>query len=153
MNREEIKHYVNELHWHLPEETQQDAINWLVANMPLNQLASVFPTYGKSYWQNSVKVVMEIGYPYNIAAFPNMVELFQDLNWPGAEDAVQYFQTLEKQIVTPFLEAGGKQAMIEQDEQWLWFLYAVCERFQMDRADFRDGTVFDAMEETYARDA
>ena len=152
MNREEMTYYVHELHWHLPEETQQQAVDWLVANAPLNQLAYVFPTYSKSYWQNSVKVVREIGYPYNIAAFPSMVELFQDINWPGAEEAIEYFGTLEKQVVAPFIEAGGKQTIAEQDDQWLWFLYAVCGRLQIERALFRDGTVFDVMEKIYERD-
>ena len=148
-----VKHYVHELHWHLPEEIQQEAVDWLVKYAPREQLALVFPPSGKKYWQNSVKVIQKIGYPDNQSAFPRMVELFQDINWPGAEEAVQYFQTLEKSIVAPYIEAGGKHAIAEQDDEWLWFLYAVCERLHIERADFLDGTVFDAMEEIYARDA
>ncbi|MEK4385820.1 hypothetical protein MKZ25_08415 [Solibacillus sp. FSL W7-1464] len=153
MDVELIKHYVYELHWHLPEEIQQEAIGWLVAHTPRHQLALVFPPYGKNYWKNSMKVVTKIGYPYNIAAFPSMVKLFQDINWPGAEEAVQYFQTLQKSTVLPYIEAGAKQAMAEQEEQWLWFLYAVCERLHIVRGDFLDSIVFDKMEEIYTRDA
>ena len=153
MDEELIKHYAYELHWYLPEEIQQEAIDWLVEFTPRDQLALVFPPGGKKYWQNSVKVVEKIGYPDNVAAFPRMVELFQDINWPGAEESVQYFKTLPKAIVVPFIEAGGRQAMVEQDDQWLWFLYAVCERLQIERVDFSDGAVFDAMEEIYERDA
>lgn len=153
MDVELIKHYVYELHWHLPEETQQEAIDWLVAHTPRLQLGLVFPPYGKSYWQNSMKVVEKVGYPDNIAAFPSMVELFQDMNWPGAEEAVHYFQTLHKSTVLPFIEVGARQAITKQDDQWLWFLYAVCERLQIERADFLDGAVFDAIEDIYDRDA
>lgn len=153
MDNELMKHYVYELHWHLPEEIQQEAIDWLVAHTPRNQLGLVFPQYGKRYWQNSVKVVTEIGYPDNIAAFPSMVKLFQDINWPGAEEAVHYFQTLHKSTVLPFIEAGARQAKTEHDDQWLWFLYVVCERLHIERQDFLDGAVFDVMEEIYARDA
>ena len=153
MDPELIKHYAHELHWHLPEEIQQEAVDWLVAYTPRDQLALIFPPYGKSYWQNSVKVIAKIGFPDNVAAFPSMVELFQDINWPGAEEAMQYFQTLEKAIVVPYIEAGGKQAIAEKDEQWLWFLYAVCERLHIERIDFLDGTVFDAMEDINKRDA
>lgn len=153
MDIELIKHYVYELHWYLPEETQQEAIDWLVANTPRNRLALVFPTYGKRYWQNSVKVVEKIGYPDNIAAFPILVELFQDINYPGAEEAVNYFQTLHKSTVLPFIEAGARQAIKERDDQWLWFLYAVCERLQIERGDFIDAGVFEVMAEIYARDA
>ena len=69
-----------------------------------------------------MKVVETIGCPYKVAAFPKMVELLQVMNWPGAREAVAYFKTLPKNIVLPFIEAGGKQAMQEQDDQWLWFL-------------------------------
>lgn len=153
MDIELIKHYVYELHCHLPEETQREAIEWLVAHTPRHQLALVFPPYGKNYWQNSVKVVTKIGYPDNIAVFPSMVQLFQDINWPGAEEAVEYFQTLQKSTVLPFIEVGGELAMTKQDEQWLWFLWAVCERLHIERGDFLDSTVFDKMEEINARDA
>ena len=121
-----IRLYAYAMHWHLPEEKQTEAIEWLIENTPRNQLAFVFPPYAKSCWQNGVKVIEAVRYPDNEAAFPRMVELFQDINWPGAREAVLYFQTLEKTIVSPFIEAGGKQAIDEQDEQWLWFLYTVC---------------------------
>ena len=152
MDEDLIKRYAYELHWHLPEEKQREAIDWLVEYTPRDQLALIFTPFNKACLQNGVKVVEAIGYPANQAAFPQLVELFQDINWPGAEEAVQYFQTLEKAVVVPFIEAGGKQAIAEEDEQWLWFLYAVCERLAIERVDFRDGRVFDAMKQIYERD-
>ena len=144
-----IKLYAYELHWHLPEEKQQKAIEWLTANTPRNQLALVFPPYAKSCWQNAMKVIEAVGYPQNETAFPRVVELFQDINWPGAEEAVLYFQTLDKTVVVPYIEAGAKQAIAERDWQWLWFLYAVCERLLIERADFHEQAVFDVMKECY----
>ena len=152
MDIELIKHYVHELHWQLPEETQNEAIEWLIENTPRDQLALIFPPYSKSCWQNAMKVIEAIGYPDNEAAFPRMVELFQDINWPGAEEAVLYFQTLEKAIVIPYIEAGAKKSMVERDDQWLWFLYVVCKRLMIKRADFQGGAVFDAMKERYEND-
>lgn len=144
-----IKLYAYELNWHMPEHLQQEAIDWLVEYTPRDQLALVFPPYAKRCWQNAVKVVETIGYPDNVAAFPSLVELFQDLNWPGAEEAVLYFQTLDKEVVLPFIEAGGRQAIADNDLDWLWFLYAVCERLKIERNDFEDATVFDAMKTYY----
>lgn len=152
MDEDLIKRYAYKLHWHLPEEKQKEAIEWLVEYTPRDQLALVFPLDAKSCWQNAMKVIEAIGYPDNRVAFPRLVELFQDINWPGAEEAVQYFQTLEKAIVLPFIEAGGKQAITEEGEQWFWFLYAVCERLAIERVDFRDGRVFDVMKQIYERD-
>lgn len=152
MDKDLIRKYAYELHWHLPEEIQQQAIAWLTENTPHDQLALVLPPYAKSCWQNAMKVIEAIGYPHNKAAFPSVVELFQDINWPGAEEAVLYFQTLEKAVVIPYIEAGAKQAIAECDEQWLWFLYAVCERLSIEQAEFQDQVVFDTMKECHDRD-
>ena len=152
MNKEEMSYYVHQLHWHLPEETQQNAIDYLIDNAPLNELGQLFSLSNKPHWQNCMKVVTAIGYPYNIAAFPKMVELFQDINWPGANEAVDYFKTLDKQFVVPYIEAGGKQAMKERDDQWLWFLYTVCERLGIERTDFNDGAIYDEMARIYELD-
>ena len=152
MNKEEMSYYVHEMHWHLPEETQQNAIDYLIDNAPLNELGQLFSLSNKPHWQNCMKVVTAIGYPYNIAPFPKMVELFQDINWPGANEAVDYFRTLDKQFVVPYIEAGGKQAMKERDDQWLWFLYTVCERLGIERTDFNDGAIYDEMARIYELD-
>lgn len=152
MNKEEMSYYVHQLHWHLPEETQQNAIDHLIDNAPLNELGQLFSLSNKPHWQNCMKVVTAIGYPYNIAAFPKMVELFQDINWPGANEAVDYFKTLDKQFVVPYIEAGGKQAMKERDDQWHWFLYTVCERLGIERTDFNDGAIYDEMARIYELD-
>lgn len=147
-----IRLHAYELHWHLPEETQQEAIEWLIENTPRNQLPLIFPPYAKSCWQNAMKGIEAVGYPHNEAAFPRVVELFQDINWPGAEEAVLYFQTLDKTLVVPYIEAGAKQAIKERDSAWQWFLYAVCERLLIERADFQEQPVFDAMKECYEKD-
>lgn len=100
-----------------------------------------------------MKVIEVIGYPHNETAFPRIVELFQDINWPGANEAVLYFQTLDKTVVVPYIEAGAKQAIAERDWEWLYFLYMVCERLLMERADFKQMVVFDAMKDCYDKDA
>lgn len=148
-NPDIIKLHAYELNWHMPEHLQQEAIDWLVEYADRDQLALVFPPYAKRCWQNAVKVVEKIGYPENIAAFPTMDELFQDINWPGAEEAVLYFQTLEKNVVLPFIEAGGRQAIATNDRDWLFFLYAVCERLTIVRDDFEEAAIFDAMKTQY----
>ncbi|MEG0471631.1 MAG: DUF5071 domain-containing protein [Solibacillus sp.] len=152
MDRDLIIHYAFQLNWHLPEEQQQDAIDWLIENTPKDKLALIFPKYSKFCWQNAMKVIEGIGYPNNKPAFPRMLELFQDLNWPGAEEAVVYLQTIETTVITPYIEAAARQAKTEQDDQWLWFLYAVCERLNIERSLFQDSTIFDEMRECYEKD-
>lgn len=152
MDSELIKHYAYELNLHLPEDIQKEAMEWLIENTPSDQLVLVFPPYGKRCWQNGVKFIEKIGYPENEAAFPRLVELFQDINWPGSEEAVQYFEALEKAVVIPYIEAGAKQAIDKHDDQWLWFLFGVCERLMIEREDFRDCSIFDVMKRIYDED-
>ena len=152
MDRELIIHYAYQLNWHLPEKHQQDAIDWLIHNTPHHQLALIFPKYNKYCWQNAMKVIEAIGYPNNEPAFPSLMELFQDLNWPGAEEAVMYLQTIETNIVTPYIEAAAKQAKEQHDGQWLWFLYAVCERLTIQREMFQDSAIYDLMKDYYDND-
>ena len=49
-----IQHYAHKLRWHLPEETQNEAIEWLIENTPRDQLALIIPPYSKSCWQNAM---------------------------------------------------------------------------------------------------
>lgn len=85
---ERMQQHVCALDWHLVEETQQEAIEWLVKYIPREQLSLLLsPHTEKSCWQNAVQVVARIGYTENEAALPHLVELFQDLNWPGAQEA------------------------------------------------------------------
>lgn len=83
MDLKRLTSYTAQLDWHLPEETQEAAIAWLIEHMPREQLSLLFSPYTeKSCWQNAVQVVVAIGYPENEVALPHLVELFQDLNWP-----------------------------------------------------------------------
>ena len=38
MDKELIIHYAYQLNWHLPEDDQQDAMDWLVREVPCDQL-------------------------------------------------------------------------------------------------------------------
>ena len=42
--------------------------------------------------------------------------------------------------------------MKENDDQWLWFLYTVCEQLQLERTHFYAGTIFDELVRIYKRD-
>ena len=42
--------------------------------------------------------------------------------------------------------------MAEQDRQWLWFLYAVCERLHIESSQFQNSTIFDEMKDCYDND-
>lgn len=57
-------------------------------------------------------------------------------------DILRFLQTIETTSVCLYIQAAAKQAKTEQDHQWLWFLYAVCERLNIERAQFQDDSIF-----------
>lgn len=145
-------YYVSLLHWDTPLYLQLEAIEWLAEHVRGEQLCELFNITGKMEWSNVVRIVQRIGYPDNEAALPKLVELFQDMNWPGAIEALRYLQTLDKSIVLPYIEAGAEEARRTNDDSWLWFLYSACTDLHICRDHFVDGTLFDLMQHYYDHD-
>lgn len=46
-----MNYYIHELHWHLPEDTQQQAIDYLTEHAPLNDLGKLVALSNKPHWQ------------------------------------------------------------------------------------------------------
>ena len=65
------------------------------------------------------------------------MELFQDLNWPGALEAIDYFRTIDKHVVEKYIEVAIAQAKATNDEDWLYFLSMVCEELHIEGQDFK----------------
>lgn len=145
-------YYVPLLHWDTPLYLQLEAIEWLAEHVRGAQLCELFNITGKMEWPNVVRIVQCIGYPDNEAALPKLVELFQDMNWPGAIEALRYLQTLDKSIVLPYIEAGAEEARRTNDDSWLSFLYSACADLRIRRDHFVDGTLFDLMQHYYDHD-
>lgn len=55
-----IQQYVQNLHWHLPEETQNEAMEWLIEHTPRDQLALVLSPFNKVCYKTMSKMRRKI---------------------------------------------------------------------------------------------
>lgn len=145
VDEELMIHYAYRLNWHLPKEQQEEAIELLAAEVPREKLPLIFLKYAKECWPNAIKVMEKVGYPQNEAAFPKLFKLFQDLNWPGAIEAVEYLKSVDKKVVANYLEKASVQAEQKGDTEWLYFLNEVREQLNIGPAYFRDKETYHYM--------
>jgi len=118
MDNFEINQLIKNLSWDLPEDTQLNAIQKLLEIEPENCNLLLNPML-KATWENATLVIEKIGYPRNKAAIPSLLELFQDLNWPGVEKAFTILSQVDKCDLIPLIEDAIMKAYVEKDYIWL----------------------------------
>jgi hypothetical protein len=141
---EKIIYYIYNLNWQLPKETQDEAIEILSGISP-DKAHMLIPKYGKSCWENGVRIVNKMGYPRNKKALPKLAFLLQDRNWPGALDAIEVFRHLGKNISVPYIENECEAAIKCEDDDWLEHLYFATDSLGMSEEDFRNPTTYQLM--------
>ena len=143
-----VVYYSYKLNWHLPEEIQNDAKEFL-SQVSKEQLPLIFQTYAKECWENAVDVVETVGYPDNELALPKLYELFKDINWPGALKALEYLKGLERSVNCVYLEKACSEASKEKDLEWLYFLHEVSEQLHINKQDFNNKDLYNQMKKAY----
>lgn len=143
-----VVYYSYKLNWHLPEEIQDNAKEFL-SQVSKEQLPLIFQNYAKECWENAVAVVVSVGYPKNELAIPKLYELFMDMNWPGALKALEYLKEIEHSVNVKYLENACAKAVEEKDTEWLYFLYGVSEELNINQNDFKDCSLYNQMKKIY----
>ncbi|MGO4890635.1 DUF5071 domain-containing protein [Anaerobacillus sp. MEB173] len=109
------------LSWHKPVDVQEKAIKEL-SNLKGNEVVFLAKKSNelcsKECWQNASVVLKQIGYPNNKAAFPYLMEWFQDLNHPGVANIIDLLSEIDKNELKPHIEQAILKAMEEKDEDW-----------------------------------
>lgn len=91
LKNEEIMYYVHNLNWHLPERIQKEAIQ-ILSQLPPDKVDLLLSEYRKEYFENAVSILRKMGYPRNRKALPQLADLLEDRNVPGALEAIELFQ-------------------------------------------------------------
>ncbi len=137
MNKDDIIKYVHELDWSYPAEIQNKAIDFL-SEADEEYICFIFDKKLKSTWENAVKVIKKIGFPKNEPLLPDLVELLQDVNWPGAEGAMEILSSVEKTIVIPIIERALLAADAENDLMWIGGINLLVKKAGYTSTDFSD---------------
>lgn len=113
---------ISQLDWNLSVDVQQKAIVELTRVITEEDIEKLIQPLGKQYWENSAKVIKQIGYPKNKKIIAGLLRWLQDMNWPGASICLECLQDIDVQILYPFVENAIKDASNNNDAMWLQVL-------------------------------
>ncbi|UYZ37905.1 DUF5071 domain-containing protein [Clostridium beijerinckii] len=144
---EDINVLINKLDWNTPIDSQKEAINKLLS-IDNNDVGLLIQPMEQKYWDNSAKVLKKIGYPRNKLAIPGLLEWLQDLNWPGAQTAMETLQKVEVFELLPYLETAIQKAVEENDDMWIMALKELAiNRMSIKASDFKNGDLYKIVEQ------
>lgn len=145
MHDQDLEKIVDGLHWNHSSETQESAIS-AIQKLDDSVLPAIFGMTAKPQWQNYVEAVRRIGFPRNRDMLPSLLILLQDLNWPGAEQALQILMQSERSVLLPLLAGAIRQAYADHDFEWLGGLRLLVQRCNLNESDFADSRLFQWLE-------
>ena len=141
MKREEIMKYIDNLSWNKNEEVQLEAISRL-EQIDEDSLSLLIQPSKKLTWGNAVIVIKNIGFPKNKSIIPNLIELLQDMNWPGAKIGIDVLADMDVDIVIPHIESALKRAAEEKDYMWIGGIQRLIDRLKLNSDNFSKTDVF-----------
>ena len=145
MNKDDIIKYVHKLDWSYPVETQNKAID-ISSKIDEEYVSFIFDKNQKSTWENAVRVIREIGFPKNKPLLPNLVWLLQDINWPGALEAMEILSSIEKTIVLPIIEKALLMADANADSMWIAGINLLVKKAGYKSIDFSDEKIYEILD-------
>jgi hypothetical protein len=147
MSLNNVDELVKDLDWGLPTEVQENAFNSLKAMTSLDT-GKLINWNMKGTWENTVLLIDEIGYPSNKQSLPCLLELLQDMSWPGAIQSINVLKKINKAVLIPIVEKAIKKAYIEEDYMWLGGIKSMVKEIGLSKEQFIDKKVSDML--TYA---
>lgn len=144
MSREEIIQYIDNLSWEKSEEVQLEAIAKL-EQIDKDSVSLLIKFSKKPTWDNAVIIIRNIGFPKNKDAIPSLIELLQDLNWPGAREGIDVLATMDIKAVIPHIENALIIAAKEKDYMWIGGIQRLVDRLQLNSNNFSNSEVFELL--------
>jgi len=126
-----INELIDNLDWSKPEYVQQKAINNL-SEIEVSMLPLCFLELPKSTWSNFIKIIKKIGFPKAQIFIPELLKLLQDINWPGAYEAIEIISLSELKATIPLVENAVSEAYEKEDFMWLGGLKLLIENEKID---------------------
>lgn len=126
-----IKELIDNLDWSKPEYIQKEAINKL-SEIETEKLLLFFLKSPKSTWPNFMKIIKKIGFPQAQIFIPELLKILQDINWPGAYEAIEIISLSELKVTIPLIENAVSEAYEKEDFMWLGGLKLLIENEKID---------------------
>lgn len=128
-----LENLIGYLDWDNPKYLQDYAIKKLLT-INENQiifLAQQFNHSPKSEWENIALILKIIGYPRNKGALPYLMEMFQDVNWPGVLTIVDLLKEIDIKILMPFINNAISKTIETNDAGWAFGLVFLIKRLNI----------------------
>lgn len=127
---EDLEKLLNSLSWYLPEEEQEIAIEELVKYKHY-YLNSLITKTGKHQWFNAIRLIRKLNYSDQLELIPQMLFLLKDLNWPGANEAVELMIQMNKNELKPHIIIALEEADSDNDTIWIAWIKDFIERINL----------------------
>ena len=83
------------------------------------ELGYLFFPHEKVLWEPAAETLSMIGFPRLEARIPQLLEWFQDLNWPGVDIVISLLRRAPQDRLLKQMESAVGAACADGDEQWL----------------------------------
>ena len=114
----DLSEAITHLNWNSSESKQKEAVDFL-SKVDTTTLFGIFHQLNKSEWKNYITVVSKINFPDNLPLLPLILELLQDINWPGAIEAIDLISAICSPEVLGLVEKTILKAYQQKDFMWL----------------------------------
>lgn len=142
----EFNQLVENLSWDKDVNIQKDSINRLSEYIEDDKVSELITCYNKPCWHNGVLILKKIGYPRNKKAIPQLIWLFQDMNWPGVDMAIEILKSIEIKDVIPHIEDALLKASCEEDFMWIAGIKRLVKHLKLSSFNFSSEDVYKLLE-------
>ncbi|MHA6484113.1 DUF5071 domain-containing protein [Paenibacillus sp. strain BS8-2] len=122
---EVVKKLLASLNWHRPQSEQDFAVQELIHYK--DEIINIFISETqKEQWHNAIRIIERLDNLDQLKAVPQMLLLLMDMNWPGAQPAVEIMKKLDLESIRPYVEEVLIRAENEKDTIWIaWIKYLI----------------------------
>jgi hypothetical protein len=125
-------------------ETGEVALSELLAAGE-QKLGYLFFPNEKALWEPAAEILSMVGFPRLEGRIPQLLEWFQDLNWPGIDIVINLLRRAPRDVLLTQLESAASAAHAQGDDQWLGGLKRLALDLKLEIEKFADPVLAEAL--------
>ncbi|MGX4599034.1 hypothetical protein [Faecalimicrobium sp. JNUCC 81] len=134
-----INKILNEREKCLTEKNYIMTNKYIISNFLLINEPNYFE---KNILDNLINILIKLPNPQLMYAIPQLVEVLQDLNWPGSMDSVEFLSSLPIEKYIKSLEYSLEKAIKEKDEDWLFGIFYLIDKVPIKDNHFKRKDIY-----------
>lgn len=143
--KDELGSLLDSLSWECSEEEQNEAIEKLIPHKH-HLFKSLITNTGKKQWDSAIRLVGKLKYIDQVQMIPQLLFLLKDMNWPGAQAAVNIMSKMDRFDLEPFIIDALITANRENDSVWIAWLKSFIKDIGMENLIVSHQEIFEKSE-------